>query len=109
MERAAAAFSAHDPDGFVALMTEDVIIEHSAAPAPMHGRAEVTAFYTNMWRGYPDLTLELMDGLVLPSTRPTNQPELARSGHPDRAARPTGPRAPWQARGVRRSGDRRNP
>lgn len=62
VERAAAAFSAHDPDDFVALMTEDVFIEHSAAPAPLHGRGEVKAFYTNMWRGYPDMTLELMDG-----------------------------------------------
>ena len=51
VERAAAAFSAHDADGFVALMTEDVFIEHSAAPAPMHGRAEVRAFYTNMLEG----------------------------------------------------------
>jgi len=62
VERAAAAFSAHDADGFVGLMTEDVFIEHSAAPAPLHGRAEVSAFYTSMWKGYPDLTLELMDG-----------------------------------------------
>jgi predicted ester cyclase len=60
--RAVAAFNAHDADGFVALMTEDVFIEHSAAPAPLHGRAEASAFYTNMWKGFPDLTLELMDG-----------------------------------------------
>ncbi len=34
--RVVAAFNAHDADGFVAVMTEDVVFEHSAAPAPMH-------------------------------------------------------------------------
>jgi hypothetical protein len=62
VQRAMAAFNAHDADGFVALMAEDVFIEHSAAPAPMHGRDEATAFYTNLWKSFPDLTLELMDG-----------------------------------------------
>jgi steroid delta-isomerase-like uncharacterized protein len=63
VQRAVAAFNAHDADGFVALMTEDVVFEHSAAPATMHGRSEVSAFYTNaVWKAFPDLTLELMDG-----------------------------------------------
>ncbi len=61
--RVVAAFNAHDADGFVAVMAEDVVFEHSAAPAPMQGRAEVSAFYTNtIWKAFPDLTLELMDG-----------------------------------------------
>ena len=61
--RVVAAFNAHDADGFVAVMTDDVVFEHNAAPAPMHGRAEVSAFYTNtIWKAFPDLTLELMDG-----------------------------------------------
>jgi steroid delta-isomerase-like uncharacterized protein len=63
IQRLVAAFNAHDADGFVAVMTEDVVFEHSVAPAPMHGRAEVSAFYTNtVWKAFPDLTLELMDG-----------------------------------------------
>ena len=63
VQRVLAAFNAHDADGFVAVMTEDVVFEHSAAPAPMHGRTEVSAFYKNtIWRAFPDLTLELMDG-----------------------------------------------
>ncbi|MGH3597433.1 MAG: nuclear transport factor 2 family protein, partial [Mycobacterium sp.] len=45
IQRVLAAFNAHDADGFVAVMTEDIVFEHSAAPAPMHGRAEVRAFY----------------------------------------------------------------
>jgi predicted ester cyclase len=63
IQRIVTAFNAHDADGYVAVMTEDVIFEHSAAPAPMHGRAEVSAFYTNtLWKAFPDLTMELMDG-----------------------------------------------
>ena len=57
-----AAFHADDADGFVALMAENIFIEHGVAPAPMHARAEVSAFYTNFWKGFPDLTLEPMDG-----------------------------------------------
>lgn len=61
--RAAAAFNAHDADGFVAVMAEDIVFEHSLAPATMHGRAEVRAFYINsVWKAFPDLTLELTDG-----------------------------------------------
>ena len=61
--RALAAFNAHDADGFVGVMAEDIVFEHSAAPAPMHGRAEVGAFYEGtIWRAFPDLTLELVDG-----------------------------------------------
>jgi steroid delta-isomerase-like uncharacterized protein len=63
IQRVVPAFNAHDADGFVAVMTEDVVFEHSAAPAPMHGRAEVSAFYTdNIWKAFPDVTMELMDG-----------------------------------------------
>lgn len=57
------AFNSHDADGLVAVMTEDVICEHSALPEPIHGRAEVSAFYANsLWKAFPDLTLELADG-----------------------------------------------
>ncbi len=63
IQRVVPAFNAHDADGFVAVMTEDVVFEHSAAPALMHGRTEVSAFYRdNIWKAFPDLTLELMDG-----------------------------------------------
>jgi steroid delta-isomerase-like uncharacterized protein len=62
IQRAVTAYNAHDADGFVALMTEDVVVEHSAAPAPLHGRAEVGTFYANTWKAFPDLMLELVDG-----------------------------------------------
>ena len=63
VQRVVPAFNAHDAEGFVAVMTEDVVFEHSAAPAPMHGRAEVSAFYANnIWTAFPDVRMELMDG-----------------------------------------------
>jgi len=65
VQRAVAAFNAHDASGFVALMTTDVFVEHSVAPRAMRGRAEVSAFYANIWKAFPDATLELMDGPFL--------------------------------------------
>ena len=77
IQRVVAAFNAHDAGGFVAVMTEDVVFEHSAAPAPMHGCAEVSAFYTNnVWKAFPDVTIELMDG---PFFHP-HAPESASTG-----------------------------
>ena len=63
LPRVLAAFNAHDADGFAGVMAEDIVFEHSAAPEPMHGRAEVSAFYADtIWRAFPNLTLELVDG-----------------------------------------------
>jgi steroid delta-isomerase-like uncharacterized protein len=63
LARAVAAFNAHDADALVAMMTDDVVVEHSAAPAALHGRTEVSAFYTaRLWKAFPDLRLELADG-----------------------------------------------
>jgi predicted ester cyclase len=61
--RVLAAFNAHDAEGFAGVMAEDIVFEHSAAPEPIHGRAQVSAFYVDtIWRAFPDLTLELVDG-----------------------------------------------
>lgn len=63
IHRVVSAFNSHDADRFVAVMTEDVAIEHSAAPAPLRGRAAVSAFYDKtVWTAFPDMTLELVDG-----------------------------------------------
>ena len=61
--RLATAFNSHNIDDFVAEMTEDVVVEHSAAPAHLRGHAEVRAFYgSSIWTAFPDLRLELIDG-----------------------------------------------
>ncbi|MDZ4270556.1 MAG: nuclear transport factor 2 family protein [Mycobacterium sp.] len=62
VEQALIAYNTHDAEGFVGLMAEDVVVEHSAAPAPMRGRAEVSAFYADTWKTFPDLRLKLLDG-----------------------------------------------
>ena len=64
-QRALEAYNAHDADRFAALMTEDVIVDHSAAPTTMHGLAEVRSFYIDSWKAFPDARLELVDGPFL--------------------------------------------
>lgn len=61
--RVVSAFNSHDASSFVATMTEDIVFDHSAAPAPLRGRAAVGAFYDDtVWRAFPDLALHLIDG-----------------------------------------------
>src|SRR4051794_14376683 len=63
LPQAISAFNAHDVVGFVALLTEDVVLEHSAAPETLHARGEVGVFYSeSLWKAFPDLSLELADG-----------------------------------------------
>jgi steroid delta-isomerase-like uncharacterized protein len=69
-QRALEAYNAQDADRFAALMTEDVIVDHSAAPTTMHGLAEVLSFYTDSWKAFPDARLELVDGPFLHPNAP---------------------------------------
>jgi hypothetical protein len=64
-QRALEAHNAHDADRFGALMTEDVIVAHSAAPTTMRGLAAVRSFYIDSWKAFPDARLELLDGPFL--------------------------------------------
>jgi steroid delta-isomerase-like uncharacterized protein len=60
------AFNAHDAERLVALMTEDVVCDHSAWPTTMRGRAQMRSFYTDyLWKAFPDLRLEPEDGPFL--------------------------------------------
>ena len=60
------AFNGHDADEFTELMTEDVVLEHSALPGTLRGRSEVRGYYAdNVWRAFPDMRLELEDGPFL--------------------------------------------
>lgn len=82
LERARDAFNSHDVEGFVAVMADDIVIDHSAWPTQLRGRAEVATFYADyLWKAFPDLVLEREDGPFL---------------HP-RAARFS---AAWQASGT---------
>jgi steroid delta-isomerase-like uncharacterized protein len=60
------AFNSHDPDAFVAVMTDDVIFDHSAWPTTLRGKDEVRRLYADyIWRAFPDLRLEREDGPFL--------------------------------------------
>lgn len=59
------AFGAHDLDRLVGLVSEDIVFDHSAAPATMRGRAEVRSFYAANHKAFPDGRLELADGPFL--------------------------------------------
>ena len=66
LARGREAFNAHDAERLVALMTEDVVIDHSAWPTTMRGRAPVRSFYNDyLWKAFPDLRLEPEDGPFL--------------------------------------------
>jgi len=58
--------NSHDADRFVALITEDVVFDHSARPTALRGRAQVRSFYIDhLWRAFPDLRLAPEDGPFL--------------------------------------------
>jgi steroid delta-isomerase-like uncharacterized protein len=66
LRRALEAYNSHDAERLVALMTEDVVIDHSAWPATMRGRAQARSFYADyLWKAFPDSLLELEDGPFL--------------------------------------------
>jgi SnoaL-like domain len=66
LRRALEAYNSHDAERLVALMTEDVVIDHSAWPATMRGRAQARSFYADyLWKAFPDSFLELEDGPFL--------------------------------------------
>src|SRR4051812_25127155 len=65
VERWTAAWNSHEPEPLLALMTEDVVSDDPAAPAVMHGHADVRLFLEQTWRALPDLEFRLADGPLL--------------------------------------------
>lgn len=64
--RAVAGFNAHDADQFLSIMADDVLIDHSAWPEPLRGKAQARTFYTDfIWKAFPDAKLERADGPFL--------------------------------------------
>ncbi len=56
------AWNAHDPDGVVECLTEDVEVRDDSWPRTMHGHSDVRRFLEALWRAIPDMTFELLDG-----------------------------------------------
>ena len=65
LERLRSLFNAHDPALFTSMMAPDVVFDHPLART-MHGRDEISAFYTNtLWKAMPDAHVEPADGPYL--------------------------------------------
>ena len=56
-----AAWNDHDPPAMAALLTDDIVWEDPALPAPARGVAAVQAFMRGSWVGFPDLRFDATD------------------------------------------------
>ena len=56
------AWNAHDADGVLEFLAEDVEVRDDSWPKAMHGHADVREFLAALWRGIPDMAFELLDG-----------------------------------------------
>jgi steroid delta-isomerase-like uncharacterized protein len=56
-----AAWNDHDPPAMAALLTDDIVWEDPALPAPARGVAAVQDFMRAGWRGFPDLRFDATD------------------------------------------------
>jgi steroid delta-isomerase-like uncharacterized protein len=56
-----AAWNDHDPDAMAALLTDDIVWEDPALPAPARGIPAVQEFMRASWRGFPDLRFDETD------------------------------------------------
>jgi steroid delta-isomerase-like uncharacterized protein len=64
------AWSSHDPDRVLELMTEDIVYDDSAWPHLMQGHGDVREFLEHTWRGLPDLRFELREGPFVHRSEP---------------------------------------
>lgn len=62
LERWVEAWSSHDVDRLLALMTEDIEYRDDSWPKTMHGHSDVREFLNTVWRASPDMTFELLAG-----------------------------------------------
>jgi steroid delta-isomerase-like uncharacterized protein len=56
-----AAWNDHNPDAMAPLLTEDIVWEDPALPAPARGIPAVQEFMRAGWRGFPDLRFDETD------------------------------------------------
>jgi steroid delta-isomerase-like uncharacterized protein len=56
------AWNSHDADRVLACMAEGIVYDDDAWPTTMHGHAEVRVFLEYIWRAFPDLRFEVVDG-----------------------------------------------
>jgi steroid delta-isomerase-like uncharacterized protein len=60
-----AAWKSHQPERVLELTTDDIVYDDSAWPTTMRGHADVREFLESVWRAFPDLEFEVIDGPFL--------------------------------------------
>jgi steroid delta-isomerase-like uncharacterized protein len=68
-----AAWNSHEPARLLELMTDDIVYDDSAWPTTMRGHGDVRSFLDYVWRAFPDLRFQAIEG---PYTVPA-QPKAA--------------------------------
>jgi len=63
-------WNAHDPDGVVALCTEDVHLAEAALPVPVVGRAEARQWVADAAETFPDYRIEAIGAPMLDPEEP---------------------------------------
>jgi steroid delta-isomerase-like uncharacterized protein len=56
------AWNSHEHSRLLELMTDDIVYDDSAWPTTMRGHGEVRTFLDSVWRAFPDLRFELLEG-----------------------------------------------
>jgi steroid delta-isomerase-like uncharacterized protein len=69
-QRWEAAWNSHDPARVLELMTDDIEYDDSAWPATMRGHGDVRTFLDYVWRAFPDMQFEWVDGPYVVPGRP---------------------------------------
>jgi steroid delta-isomerase-like uncharacterized protein len=69
-ERWGAAWNSHEPSRLLELMTEDVIYDDSSWPTTMRGHDDVRPFLDSLWRAFPDLRFEWVEGPYIAPGQP---------------------------------------
>jgi steroid delta-isomerase-like uncharacterized protein len=70
VERWESAWNSHRPEQLLELMTEDIVYDDSAWPTTMRGHADVRTFLDSVWRAFPDLRFEMVDGpFIMPGAQ----------------------------------------
>ena len=60
VERWLAAWNSRDPEQLLALCADDILWDDPALPETVRGHAPVREYLVSTWRGFPDLTFEVI-------------------------------------------------
>jgi steroid delta-isomerase-like uncharacterized protein len=70
VKRWEAAWNSHEHGRVLELMTNDVVYDDSAWPTTMRGHGDVRTFLDYVWRAFPDLRFEWVEGPFIVASQP---------------------------------------